>query len=1189
MKIKRLELKAFGPFSGEVLDFSSSIPGLHIVYGTNEAGKSSAMRALHAWFFGFPVRTGDNFIHQSPQLLVGGCLQGSDGRELTFFRRKRNLKDLFDQHDNPLEPSALSPWLHGVEKELFTALYGINHETLIQGGQGILDQKGEVGKALFAAGAGLASLKPIMDELEEEGEQLFRPQGSSRFLNEAIARHKELQTQFKQATLSGREWEEHRQALDEALKKLAENQRIRQKREREKRRLERLMQALPDLSDRTNLLEKLAELGEVMLLPPDFTERRMSLEQKESAACLQNEQIKARLQALRKKMAQHSLNEDLLNEVDAIEELHQRLGEYRKGKSDRPLREGQRISARKAAAELLRQIKPELSLNDIETLRPGLSKRKTVQYLGSRYEAIVQGGHNARQQLQEVEKLLENAGSEVKQLSPVSDPGLLTRALLAAERAADLDKEIMSLEQEREKGEHECRAALNRLGLWSGPLEQVLHLALPLPETVNRFDEEFRALIDEERQLKAQRETLEQDHAKVVERLHHLEFASDVPAEQELARSRSRREQGWHLLRRQWIKQEDVAAESRNYDAERPLPEAYENMVSISDHIADRLYREADRVQQYASLKAEAGKIEKRLAVLHDKESSVNGALAGLTRHWQEQWQTCGFLPLSPREMSAWLISFDHLRILVRESEKRAEELAEKVVRRCALRGNLLKEIVAIGGESAFPGEALDPVLDDARLLLNTMQTLQKAHDSMDARIRNLSTALETSRNNMLKAEDELQQWRADWRETVSPLGLEGTVLPPEALDILDTLQACFERLKEADEFRKRIEGIDRDIKVFEEDVERLVQKITPDLAGIDAHPAVTELKLRLGRAIQEQTIVRRESEELENLEKELLTTETNVRSCEEQLAAMLHSARCNTKEELLEAEQRSTCCTMLKNRLLEMETRLTRIAEGTPLSTLEAQAKEADPDELPGLVDTLNNEIINLLDPEIQQLSEIIGRKRNELERMDGSGKAAELADALQHSLTKIRRMTDRYIRIKLAEKILRDETERYRNENEAPVLKIASRYFTELTMGSFSGLRTDSDDHGKLVLIGLRPNGIRLQVDAMSSGTRDQLYLSLRLATLEWRTAASSEPMPFIVDDILINFDDKRSRATIAALAELGEKSQVILFTHHHRIVDVAMETEFVARVFVHQLKDGTEAKGVSRADHFFEARRK
>ncbi len=1167
MKIKRLELKAFGPFSGQVLDFSSPFPGLHVVYGPNEAGKSSAMRALHAWFFGFPVRTSDNFIHQNQQLLVGGCLQGSDGEELTFFRRKKNVKDLFDQHDNPLDPSVLIRYLHGLEKELFTALYGINHETLIRGGEGILDQQGEVGKALFAAGAGLASLKPLMDMLESEGESLFKPQGSRQLLNEAIARHKELQAQLKQATLSGKEWEEQQQVLDDALQRVAEIQQAKQQRESEKRRLERLLQAMPDLSERKNLLDKLAELGEVILLSADFSEHRMAIEQEERSARLRYEQLQAQLQALREKMTGNSLNRELLDAAAPVEELHQRLGEYRKGKSDRPLREGQRIGARTAAAELLRQIKPGLSLNDVESLRPGLARRKRVLALGSRYEAILQAGRNARQQVLEVEKSLERVSGERQQLAPFPDSAQLARALLAAERAADLDREIMILEQERENGERECRAALNRLGRWSGSLEQVLHLPLPLPESVNRFDEEFRLLVDEQRQLQAEKDTLEKDHAQVVEHLHALEFAADLPVEEELTKSRIRREQGWQLLCRQWLQQEDVAEESRIFDEGHPLPVAYERVVALSDQIADRLYREADRVQQHASLKSEAEKIEQRLRMLGEREAHAHAALAEQNRRWQEQWLSCGVTPLSPREMSAWLTSFDHLRLQVRDVEKVTREVAEKVARRGELRRSLLHEIVATGGECSFSGEALEPMLDYARSQLDTMQRVQKAHDTMDARICDLTTAVETVRDNMRKAEAELREWRAEWREAITPLGLEGNALPSEALDFIEALQSCFEKLKEADEFRKRIEGIDRDIQVFEEDVKSLVQQIAPDLAALDAQPAVTELKHRLGRALQEQTIVQRDNEELKSFEKELVTTGAALQNCEEQLADMRQFARCDTREALLEAEQRSIYSATFHERLLEMERRLSRIAEGATIATLEAQAESVDPDELPGRIDTLNKEITNLLDPEIQQLSESIGRKRNDLERMDGSGKAAMLADELQHLLTKIRRLTERYIRIKLAEKILIEETERYRNENEAPLLTLASRYFSELTMGSFTSLRTDSDDHDNPVLIGLRPNGIRLQVNAMSSGTRDQLYLALRLATLEWRTG-SSEPMPFIVDDILINFDDARSRATIKALSDLAEKSQVILFTHHQKIVEVAGDSEFTGKVFIHKL---------------------
>jgi len=141
------------------------------------------------------------------------------------------------------------------------------------------------------------------------------------------------------------------------------------------------------------------------------------------------------------------------------------------------------------------------------------------------------------------------------------------------------------------------------------------------------------------------------------------------------------------------------------------------------------------------------------------------------------------------------------------------------------------------------------------------------------------------------------------------------------------------------------------------------------------------------------------------------------------------------------------------------------------------------------------------------------------------------------------------------LAARILRDEIERYRKENQGPLLKRASEHFSSLTQGSFKELRTDFTDNDEPVLAGIRPNGERVHVEGMSSGTRDQLYLALRLAALE-KYMESSEPMPFIVDDILVHFDDDRSKATLAVLAELTKKTQVILFTHHSRVVEQARE---------------------------------
>ncbi|MEJ2034388.1 MAG: hypothetical protein P8Y63_15440 [Deltaproteobacteria bacterium] len=225
------------------------------------------------------------------------------------------------------------------------------------------------------------------------------------------------------------------------------------------------------------------------------------------------------------------------------------------------------------------------------------------------------------------------------------------------------------------------------------------------------------------------------------------------------------------------------------------------------------------------------------------------------------------------------------------------------------------------------------------------------------------------------------------------------------------------------------------------------------------------------------------------------------------------------------------------------------------------------DADELPGQIVSLRQELEEKINPEISRISEEIGKAADRLKAMDGSARAAEAKEKMEQELAKIRRLAERYARVKLASKILQQEIERYREQHQDPVLKIAGKYFADLTLKSFAGLKADVDDKGETILVGIRPDGKLIKVGGMSEGTRDQLYLALRLATLEWRME-TSEPMPFIVDDILINFDDDRSRATLTALAELGQKNQVILFTHHRQIADEAKKLGDKEVVEVHDL---------------------
>ena len=97
MRILRLNLKAFGPFTNQEINLSKGNYGLHVIYGPNEAGKSSSLRAINAVLFGIPGRTDDNFLHDNSLLRVGADLVCREGKELSFVRKKGNKIPLLHQ------------------------------------------------------------------------------------------------------------------------------------------------------------------------------------------------------------------------------------------------------------------------------------------------------------------------------------------------------------------------------------------------------------------------------------------------------------------------------------------------------------------------------------------------------------------------------------------------------------------------------------------------------------------------------------------------------------------------------------------------------------------------------------------------------------------------------------------------------------------------------------------------------------------------------------------------------------------------------------------------------------------------------------------------------------------------------------------------------------------------------------
>jgi uncharacterized protein YhaN len=166
-----------------------------------------------------------------------------------------------------------------------------------------------------------------------------------------------------------------------------------------------------------------------------------------------------------------------------------------------------------------------------------------------------------------------------------------------------------------------------------------------------------------------------------------------------------------------------------------------------------------------------------------------------------------------------------------------------------------------------------------------------------------------------------------------------------------------------------------------------------------------------------------------------------------------------------------------------------------------------------------------------------------------DAAAKAQEAQDALAEA----RACAERYARLHVARVLLKSGIDRFRRDEQGPLLRAAGAHFALLTRGRYRRLSADAEPNGPATLLAVRDDGSECRVEALSEGTRDQLYLALRVAAVEAH-AGRAEPIPFIADDLLVHFDDTRATAALGLLAQLGATTQVILFTHHEHIMTLA-----------------------------------
>jgi uncharacterized protein YhaN len=1152
LKILNLQMIAYGPFTNWSLDLSKGLEGLHLIYGLNEAGKSAALRGLKALLFGIDERTTDHFVHEYSKLRVAGRIRHSDGRELAIVRRKGRSKTLLAPDDSVLDERILEAFLGGVGPEAFSRMFGIDHHELAQGGKDIVSGKGDVGESLFAAAIGGFGIHAILEPLENEAANLFSKGKPVKSVKSWLVEYQEAVKEAKEASLPSREWEEHTRLLKEAGDQKTRLSEELGRRNAELRRLERIRDALPYLSRRKELQKQRAQMGEVLLLPIGFSERRRKNDEVLDRAKQEREGANKKLAELESRLQAIKLPEALIDEAGAITRLHQSMGSYTKSMQDLPKRIGEAEQLEAEAAAILKDVHPGAAAEFAETLSIGLAKKQSIRELGGRYEALSQMLQQSKKSADSLRKKLAKARADFGKAEARRDTSPLRDLLKRMQRSGDLEAALSRLRSDVSKETEQAEIELNRLPLWTESLEALEVVPVPADETISRFEagwNEFEQTLKSRSSALADLQTEESD---LNEKIISLELTRAVPGESDLAQARTRRQTGWNLVRMAWLEGRKEKEEIEAFAGAESLDKAYETSVHAADEVADRLRMEADRVAQHAAWIAQRDRTREQVNRVNEEIRNLTTRKDGLKAEWRELWLALGIDPLSPEEMRNWI---QKQRLLVHRAERIRSfksEVRDHEAHIQELQREIRSVIDHIGQPQPGAGLNLNALIDHCQSLLEMIEAANAARQQLESGIHDLESQVTEVEEGSQKAELNLQEWQDKWTEAVKELGLAGTDSPAIAGLLLDKIQEFADKSKKAGGLRDRIEAMQRDAKAFGGDVRNLAARVAPELQSSPPDFAVKELAERLTQGRADQATMRELQEQ--QLEQQRLWSgaEKKIGAADEELQKICALAGCWDPEKLDEIENRSNRARQIDEDVNTVSQQLLAFAGGGTVDDLAMEAEKIDPDTLPGEI-AVRREEQERLKGELSTVEQGIGRETAELAHMDGSSRAADAVEKAQSSLARIRAGLERYAGLRLASIILHGEIERYRAAHEGPVLKRASDIFAALTVGSFVGLRTEFDDNDRPLLVGARASGEKVGVEGMSDGTCDQLYLSLRLASLENHLDAH-EPMPFVIDDILINFDDSRAEATLKVLAELSRKTQVIFFTHHNHLTGLA-----------------------------------
>lgn len=1148
MRLARLHLARYGHLTDAELTFPADA-GLHVVLGANEAGKSTALSAVADALFGFPHRSRHAFLHDLADLRIDFDVLDADGRVHGFARHKRRKDDLTDATGRPLPAAALGALLHTHTRSGFEEMFGLDSERLRRGGASILEGGGDVGRALFSAASGLTGAQAALDRLDAEADALFtKRRASGKPFYVAIDAHKNWSAERDRRAIPSRDYEQAIGELEDLRKAIGIDDQHKRTHEAERSRLERIRRTLPALRARSEAVAGLAAIGAAPDLPADAAEQVRAARGKRDTAERDLAELGQRQQALAAALAADPPNAAVLGAADTIDALAKALPRTEAAAIDRPAQAA--VAAERA--RWIESLAARLGLaagepaDAIIARAPSDAARGRLRRLVREHAALIATLRQGEAQEEAWRLAAEQAVRDAAAMAEVPDASALLAAVQEAREAGRIDEEIARAADDLAALRAKAARALTELApRWPGDVAALRDTAFPARGAIRAH---AKALDDATRALDeaaAGREAEARAVADAGDRLLAASAAGPLPTEQAIQAVRSRRNAVWQLIRRSGLDGGAApTAEELDGTPATTLPDTLEQLIREADTLADRRGAEAERLALHRRALEDRAQFAAALARADDRLAAAQAAHNAAAAAWRATWAATGLDPADPAAMTEWLKARDAALDAADAVAARARDAA----RLAETRTHAGAALLAAAPDLAAIDARLAPLLRAAEERLRATQAAAAARVAAGVKAADTLAAHADAARALAKARDGLERWRSDWAEALAATSLMPATDPQDADSALGAWDEANDAAKAMRAARDRVTEMSAYLDGFAAEVAKIAAAAAPDLADATPLDAARALVKRLETARARLREHAQDGERLVQIDAESERRRSERAGAQAVLAGLLAAAGVDDDAALDTAVEQAARHRALTAALAASVGRLMEDGDGLPVDALAHEADGADPDAVAAEVGRIKDQL-GQIDTRNSDRRQREGTLLGQIEAMQAGRDAAEAAERAMDAAAEAAEIAARYARLHVARTLLRAALSRFRAEQQDPLLRRAGALFARLTIGRHVRLETQEANDGAQRLVAVTADGRRCPADALSEGTRDQLYLALRLAALE-DVAAASGSLPFLADDLLATFDDDRARAAIGVLSDMSATCQVILFTHHRHV---------------------------------------